>query len=255
MRSLTTDVTPSPSSRMPPSPCIIACSSVSPTRPVQPSMSASMAQDGNCYRRRQPVRTQIMFRVGCSSPSQNVMACLHGWPSDLWIPAGSGSQLKTLSVKRDSFIKLNFNLPGANELTNDKYCIECKIHGHRCHDLVVLPPSESLHAPVCPSPMLGGQLFSHQWVWMWVVKVISNFYFTLCSRLCVHLTLSLYWCFLMADHKTCWFQLTGSGSRKRALSAKEIQFMWLIAVRQKIVLKAGCSSPSQYMTACPHDWF
>ena len=106
-RSLTTDVTsPSSSRRMPPSPLITACSSVSTTRPVQPSMSASMAQDVSCYRRHQPVRTQIMFRVRCSSPSQNVMAYLHGWPSNLRIPAGSGSQLMTLSVNRAWFIWL-----------------------------------------------------------------------------------------------------------------------------------------------------
>ena len=63
-----------------------------------------MGQDASCYRRQQPVRSQIMFRAGCSSPSQNVMACLHGWPSDLWIAAGSGSQLKILSVNRAWFI-------------------------------------------------------------------------------------------------------------------------------------------------------
>ena len=104
MRFLTTDVTTSFSSSMLHSPWITASSSVPATRPVPPSMSASMGQDVSCYSCQQPVRSKVMFRVGCSSPSQNVMACLHGWPSDLRIPAGSGSQLMTLSVNRAWFI-------------------------------------------------------------------------------------------------------------------------------------------------------
>ena len=100
------DVMTSCSNKMSHSLGITACSNVPASRPVQPSMSALMAQDVSCYRHHPPARSQIMFKAGCSSPSQFVMAYLHGWPSDLQIPAGSGSQLMTPSMRVAWYIRL-----------------------------------------------------------------------------------------------------------------------------------------------------